>query len=393
MLVDYERTAVMVHLADCVECRAVATAVVELNQVAVLDDLWNAPAARPAPVTPSATRLRRWSAEKTRAPALIAFAVSVMLASLAIPLPFIVASSASRQAVSTLANVSAGQRPIEARLSRFGYAPHAAAASGDTAFGRWQLVAAAGRIRDTYEDDLAVTSRQAVGVAALLVGQLDDAVASLSMAVSLAPRNADILNDLAAAYYERATTASRLDDLPRALTVVERALLEAPGAHHAWFNRALIIQALGLRAEARTAWEAYVERDPWSPWATEARARVERLATDATVTREWAALRATLERGADAAAADAAVGRHTSRTREFVERDLLAAWVSAARSDWINARFSTASACSPMPSRGSRAIGCIWMRLASSTASAHAASATSTRASCPRTSRFSTVRC
>ena len=329
-LADYERTAVVSHLAECQECRAVALTVIEFREVEALDTLWDR-TAEPAPPPPLFERgAIRWTREKTRAPAL-ALATAAAIAALAVPIYFIYPLGSAQQAVSTLIEVAEGQRPVEARVSGVAaYAPPPSetnrGAMDDRA--RLQLITTASNIRDAYEHDYGAPSRRAVGVAALLTGDLDEAIATLEIAASASPDDATIANDLAAAYYERAQRANRPDDLPAALSAVERVLYRDPAHLEALFNRALIITALGLRVEAAAAWRAYIARDSNTPWTTEARQRLEALAPT-SATPAWADLKKVLDASNQSRDAELAVRHHASAARDYVETELLKRWVEA----------------------------------------------------------------
>lgn len=325
-LADYERAAVVSHLAECAECRAVALTVVEFREVEALDALWEQrPAAGPPEPLPVGGATR-WTREKTRAPALLVAGVAA-LAAMAVPIYFALSipapSSSAQDAVSTLIEAAEEQRPLEARLSgAAAYAPPPSARRDAVDHqARFELVTTASNIRTAYGHDNGTPSRRALGVAALLTGELDDAIATLEIAAAGAPDDANIANDLAAAYYERAHRANRPDDLPAALSAVERVLYQTPGNLQALFNRALIITALGLRAEAESAWQAYIDVDPQSPWAREARERLQAVRPARTPV-EWVALRARLRSAPRQEDAEAAVRHHASATRAFVENDL-----------------------------------------------------------------------
>ncbi|HXG89728.1 MAG TPA: zf-HC2 domain-containing protein [Vicinamibacterales bacterium] len=333
-LQDYERTAVVTHLSECGECRAVAMMVVEFAEVTALDELWHPPAPPPIVVNASKTRVRQWASEKTRAPALM-IATAATVVAILIPAFLIYPAWSTRRAVASLVDAAATERPIDARVSGgFNYAPRGVRSTSDNpSGGRWQLVAAAGRVRDSFVDDPAVASRQAVGVAALLVGQLDDAITHLGLASSASPTNPEILNDLAAAYYERATLGGRPDDLPRALGSVVRALAVDPDLSDAWFNRALIVSSLGLRAEARAAWQSYLDRDSHSRWSDEARVRLGRIGAAPDLLKEWTDLRGRLAEEGTAGLAELAVRKHTTRSRDYIEREALKEWAVASDDD------------------------------------------------------------
>src|SRR5260221_4505395 len=82
-------------------------------------------------------------------------------------------------------------------------------------------------------------------------------------------------NDLAAARH--ALSEKHPSELPEALADVEHALQIDPKLAEAHFNRALILERLGLRDQARKEWQRYLEIDPASAWSTEARAHLRAL--------------------------------------------------------------------------------------------------------------------
>jgi hypothetical protein len=116
----------------------------------------------------------------------------------------------------------------------------------------------------------------ALGVAHLASGDREGAVASLAKAATMTPENAQIQNDLAAAYLARARDQD--GDYGSALAAAERALAAADPPVEALFNRAVALEQMGLREPAARAWQDYLARDSSSPWATEARARAGALA-------------------------------------------------------------------------------------------------------------------
>ncbi|MDP1570016.1 MAG: CHAT domain-containing protein [Vicinamibacterales bacterium] len=230
-----------------------------------------------------------------------------------------------------LAEASGRERTVEARLSGpFPYAPLRPAVrsvDGDTAVARpWMLVAAAGEIREAHHADLSAASQHATGVAALLVGEYHEAIRALTAAADIAPQDAAVLADLAAAYHERARLGGRPDDLPRALSAAERAIAADPSRAEAWFNRALAIAAIAPRDLAREAWQAYLAHESNPEWRAEAEGRLQALMP---VGDPWPEVLARLQASPSQADVDAAVRQHTSRAREFLERDLFPAWATA----------------------------------------------------------------
>ena len=160
-----------------------------------------------------------------------------------------------------------------------------------------------------------------------LSGDANDAVASLSVAALAAPDDAEVANDLAAAYYERAERLGSAEDLPAALDAVERAVRLRPDLLEAWFNRALVLSTLQLRSEARTAWQEYLRRDPDSLWSAEASQRLAQIPISSR--EQWVDLEKRFHEASTAAIAQIAVSESPDKSRALVE-GLLEKWSSAA---------------------------------------------------------------
>ena len=109
------------------------------------------------------------------------------------------------------------------------------------------------------------------GVAHLLAGNVRLAVGVLTQVTYREPKNAGAWSDLAAAIFVSAEQTSDPAMLPRALASVDRALSFAPSLAEARFNRALILERLGLRTAAIRAWEDVLTIDYDREWAAEAR--------------------------------------------------------------------------------------------------------------------------
>lgn len=111
-----------------------------------------------------------------------------------------------------------------------------------------------------------------LGIAALLEKEPDDAIVAFNRAAALAPADAALLNDRAAAYLARANLATGSNaDAAKALADAERAWQLDPTPAAAW-NRAAALQKLQRDVDARKAWAEYlrIEKDPkWRAEATE----------------------------------------------------------------------------------------------------------------------------
>jgi hypothetical protein len=202
------------------------------------------------------------------------------------------------------------QRSVLGRLT--GGFPHAplgapsAGGQGGRPAGADGVQLTTGRIRESFGDRETPSQMHAVGVSQLLAGRYDDAAQSLLAASREQPANARYLSDVSAVQLERARLGLRPDDLPRALAAADRARRLDPSLKEAWFNRALAASALSLNAEATTAWTEYLKRDSVSPWASEARSRLDELSKP-TRADAWSEIERRLHSTFDATTADQAV--------------------------------------------------------------------------------------
>jgi CHAT domain-containing protein/tetratricopeptide (TPR) repeat protein len=87
-----------------------------------------------------------------------------------------------------------------------------------------------------------------------------------------------VWSDLAAVLHETAMRNQAPELLAEALAASDRALALKPHFPEALFNRAIVLEHLGLREDAREAWEQYLAADPASDWTAEARTHRDALA-------------------------------------------------------------------------------------------------------------------
>lgn len=167
-------------------------------------------------------------------------------------------------------------RSVDGRLSGFGYSPPPPVTRGVSDQGPSAAVriAAAAIERESAEKS-APTTRRELGVALLVVGDLDRAIPTLESVVHGAP-DANGYNDLSAAYLARAQRTGQTSDLISALAAARRAHQIDANNQAAWFNEALILDASNRRADARAALGQYLKLDRESPWAGELRKRLGR---------------------------------------------------------------------------------------------------------------------
>jgi len=313
-----ERARVDAHLASCPQCIALVAGVARtVEALSVL----RPNAAVTAEATPLMTR-RAFGGALAAAAAVIA-----VLATPALVRPWLGRDSGLVNLVDSVGE----QRSVLGRLT--GGFPHAplgapsAGGQGGRPAGGDRVQLTAGKVRESFGDRETPSQMHAVGVSQLLAGRYDDAAQSLLAASREQPANARYLSDVAAVQLERARLGLRPDDLPRALAAADRARRLAPSLKEAWFNRALAASALSLNAEATTAWTEYLKRDKVSPWASEARSRLDELSKP-TRAAAWTAMEGRLQSRFDLGTADEAVRTQTTEARNFTE-GLFNNWASA----------------------------------------------------------------
>jgi CHAT domain-containing protein len=306
-----ERDAVAAHFATCDRCIAGAAFVTEMRA--------EEPQAQ-SNVLPMRRRTRVWSS--------IAAALVIVAGISA----FVVRSRPQPGIPTLIAAAPTSYRLIEPRLAGFRWAElqrlRAAAPPQDPESLR--LGGAAAEVLIRAENDRSNDVVHAAGVAKLLLLRSDEAIEPLRESAERSG-SAATWNDLAAAYYTSAVRDARYAHLPAALYAADRAIAADDSLHEAHFNRALILERMGLHSEASKAWSDYLVRDPSSPWAAEARRRSEELSRR-PVTNTHSQMRR-LEQTAIAgntSAVDALVRDAPQDARAWFETDVLGRWAEAA---------------------------------------------------------------
>ncbi len=140
------------------------------------------------------------------------------------------------------------------------------------------------------------------------------------------PADAFGWSDLAAAHLLAANGQADRAHLTAAIVDVDRALAISPDLPAALYNRAAIVQTLGLNPVATAAWRAYLRVDPASPWSVESRRRLAAIPKNDTA--QWTGLMKDLPAQTDARIAELAAG-HPQEARAYGEGMALAAWGKA----------------------------------------------------------------
>jgi len=238
---------------------------------------------------------------------------------------FLLPFAACRQAdpIATLARKEFKQRPIEARLcGGFRWAPFAA----------HPLQPSIDRDRPTrgrsrQAEAPSSEERHAFALANILKDHSDDAVSVLSK-LAASQNDATVWSDLAAARYATSIAAESPEQLAQALADVDTALRLNANLPEARFNRALVLERLGIRKPAISAWKHFLAADGIGPWAVEARSRLSALEREQpefkeVFDREYSQL------SADPTAARALARRFPQDARVTAETEILARWSEA----------------------------------------------------------------
>jgi CHAT domain-containing protein len=244
------------------------------------------------------------------------------------------ASPAAAPLVAELAQAVGSHRLFEPRLTGgFQHGRLITLRSGETPQGLDSqppgVLMAVAHIRQRADSEASPEALGALGVTYLVSGDANAAVKSLESASAQRPEDVRLLSDLAAAYLVRASQADEPADIPKALETAERAIARKDAPAEAWFNRALALEGLHLTDAARKAWADYLERDPSSGWADEARQHLEALPKGrrSSAEEEKTRVRAALEGGQPAI--DRLADEEPQVLRGYFENDLLPAWAEA----------------------------------------------------------------
>lgn len=186
--------------------------------------------------------------------------------------------SPAGQALASLKKAYAKERPIEARITDFDYAPFDSYRGNDQTIGDPLLKQRAERILlDANTENPSPENKAALGRFYLSEKKLEQAITRFTEALAATPGKAELQSDLGAAWLEqgklhrlRNDDSKHLESFARSLEYLDQALQQKPGAKEALFNRALCYQYMKLNPQAIQEWKNYLQRDPNSEWAKEA---------------------------------------------------------------------------------------------------------------------------
>lgn len=182
------------------------------------------------------------------------------------------------------------QRPLEARITRFDYAPYVTTRGHEPEHvDSIQQERAELYLLNAVRDRPGAPSHHALGQFYLANRQLDRAIAQFEEAIKTSPNDAQIYSDLGTALLEKGkieieksqsdnigtASGAGLEQLTRSLEALKKALELNPNLLEARFNRALAYEANGLWVPAEADWREYLKQDSTSQWAQEARKKLE----------------------------------------------------------------------------------------------------------------------
>jgi CHAT domain-containing protein len=181
-----------------------------------------------------------------------------------------------------LRSIYQNARPTETRISQFGYAPLTQLRGAPDAGDERRLRRIENSLIAAIEQNRNAQTHHALGVYYLTQKNYQHAIKEFDQALKFA-ESAQIHNDLGVAHFESSKTApheKKLVELAQSLEEFTKATELDGNFLEAWFNKSLALQELGMPREARDSWRLYLQKDPSSSWAEEARKHLERLQTE-----------------------------------------------------------------------------------------------------------------
>jgi CHAT domain-containing protein/cytochrome c-type biogenesis protein CcmH/NrfG len=176
-------------------------------------------------------------------------------------------------------------RPTETRISQFGYAPLSQLRGARAPEEEKRLRRIEISLIEATEKASNAKTHHALGVFYLTQQKYSEAIKEFENALKFAGQNAQIHNDLGAAYFElwKTEPKKKLEDLAQSLEEFTKATELDSNLLEALFNKSLALEEMGLRREAKESWLLYLQKDSSSPWADEARKHLKELESQQTL--------------------------------------------------------------------------------------------------------------
>ena len=180
----------------------------------------------------------------------------------------------------------AKERTLETRIAGFDYAPYAPTrGANDVEAGTRILRERAERILlDAIAEKPTAANKHALGKYYVAEQRFEQAIEQFKAALTELPQNAQLENDYGVALFELSKLEERknqggksMQHLAEGFEHFARALELQPTYLEALFNRALCKEKMNLTRQAIEDWQKYLELDPSSLWAVEAKRKIEQL--------------------------------------------------------------------------------------------------------------------
>lgn len=176
-------------------------------------------------------------------------------------------------------------RPTETRISEFGYAPLPELRGAPAPAEKNRLRRIENSLIEATEKSPNANTHHALGVFYLTQQKQRDAIRELENAVRLGDNSAQLHNDLGVAHFELAKTVAKeqkFEGLAQSLEEFTKATELDGNLLEALFNRSLALQELRQPRQAKESWTLYLQKDPSSRWADEARRNLAQIESDQT---------------------------------------------------------------------------------------------------------------
>lgn len=177
-------------------------------------------------------------------------------------------------------------RPTESRISEFGYAPLPQLRGAPEPGEQRRLRRIENSLIEATEKNPNAQTHHALGVFYLTQQKYREAIKEFESALKSGDQSARLHNDLGAAHFEQARTGTKekkLEELAQSLEAFTKATELDSNLLEALFNKSLALQELGLPRQAKESWTLYLQKDPSSPWAEEARKHLTRIESEQTL--------------------------------------------------------------------------------------------------------------
>ncbi|MBS1794640.1 MAG: CHAT domain-containing protein [Acidobacteria bacterium] len=170
-------------------------------------------------------------------------------------------------------------RPTEARIAGFDYAPKTEGTRGGKKEENFDLLLAKTRAAGAVLKDESAENLYQLGRVFLAENDYDKAIEQFEKALRKNNAIARIHNDLAVALMEKGKQRDEgnLELFARANEEIDKAIQLDKNLAEAYFNRGLAVELLKLPNQAKEAWENYLKLDSTSKWADEARRHLQNL--------------------------------------------------------------------------------------------------------------------